>query len=79
MGQYTIQEAVNIIESTSLIYNDEAWQTLKAAVLAQQTNNTDGPKLLDKMERFAVECDNAGNGRDAREVRSWIKQLRASA
>ena len=39
-------------------------------------NNTQSSKLFDKMERFAIECDVAGNRKDAREVRLWIKQLR---
>ena len=41
--------------------------------------NTGSPKLLGEMEQFAVMCDRAGNGKDARCVRSWVKQLRASA
>jgi len=43
------------------------------------STNTGSPKLLDDMERFAVMCDRAGNGKDARCVRSWVKQLRAGA
>ena len=43
------------------------------------STNTCNPKLLDDMEEFAVACDSAGNGRDAREVRSWVKQLRVGA
>ena len=47
---------------------------------AEQTPaNTGSPKLLDDMEHFAVLCDRAGNGKDARLVRSWVKQLRAGA
>ena len=42
-------------------------------------HNTGSPKLLDEMERFAIMCDRAGNGKDARCVRSWVKQLRAGA
>ena len=36
VGKYTIQEAVDIMERDSLVYNHEAWQTLKAAALAQE-------------------------------------------
>jgi hypothetical protein len=41
----------------------------------QASANAIGPKLFDEMERFAVLCDRAGNGKDARLVRSWVKQL----
>ena len=40
------------------------------------SNNTGIPKLIDKMEDFAKECKNAGNAKDARQVRSWVKQLK---
>jgi hypothetical protein len=50
-----------------------------AAESQKPAHNTGSPKLLEEMEHFAVECDNAGNPRDAREVRSWVKQLRAGA
>lgn len=36
VGKCTIQEAVDIMERDSLVYNYEAWKTLKAATLAQQ-------------------------------------------
>ena len=37
--------------------------------------NKASPKLLNEMEQFAVMCNRAGNGKDARLVRSWAKQL----
>ena len=37
--------------------------------------NKASPKLLDEMELFAVMCNRSGNGKDARLVRSWVKQL----
>jgi len=45
----------------------------------KRSDNTGSPKLLDEMEQYAVACDRAGNGKDARCVRSWVKQLRADA
>ena len=50
--------------------NEEAPETI---------DNTGSPKLLDDMESFAQACNRAGNSKDARKVRSWVKQLRASA
>ena len=44
MGKYTVQEAIDILEKDSLIYNDEAWQTLKA-VAEQRADNIGSPKL----------------------------------
>jgi hypothetical protein len=32
-------------------------------------------KMLEDMEAFSKGCDRAGNGRDARQVRGWIKQI----
>ena len=52
---------------------------LQAAESAPPAPNAGSPKLLDEMEQFAVMCDRAGNSKDARCVRSWVKQLRASA
>ena len=40
------------------------------------SDNIDHAKLLDKMECFAKDCSAVGNLKDAKEVRSWIKQLR---
>jgi len=44
----TIDEAVRNLDNLLIACDQsgrEAWQTLKAAVLAQQTNNTGSPKL----------------------------------
>ena len=43
MGKYTVQEAIDILEKDSLIYNDEAWQTLKAEVEQRADNNASAP------------------------------------
>jgi|WetSurMetagenome_2_1015567.scaffolds.fasta_scaffold108795_2 hypothetical protein len=59
----------------------DAWVRIKnsKSELAQLSHNTGSPKLLDEMERFAIACERAGNGKDSRCVRSWVKQLRAGA
>jgi hypothetical protein len=49
------------------------------AALPSASDNTGSPKLFDEMEDFAVMCDRAGNGKDARLVRSWVKQLRSGS
>ena len=74
---------------TGLEYSkDDIIEALEAELekLQNTSSNSDyavppspSPKLLDKMEKFAKECDDAGNNRDAKEVRSWVKQLRIVA
>jgi hypothetical protein len=55
------------------------WQCASKSEVEQRADNPGSPKLLDDMEQFALACDLAGNGRDGRLVRSWVKQLRAGA
>ena len=65
------------------VSDNSAWHAAgKVAKLVEEKftyTNTGSPKLLDKMDQFAKECERAGNDGDARCVRSWVKQLRASA
>ena len=54
----TLQEAIDVLEKDSLIYNDEAWQTLKNCVLTQQANNNAMLKFLQHFVSY-IEAGNA--------------------
>ena len=82
MAAKTFSEYMNEQHMDSQIWLqlEAVWEAATDAAEARFTStNTGSPKLLDDMEHFAVMCDRAGNGKDARLVRSWVKQLRASA
>jgi hypothetical protein len=82
----TGKELVSFAERHGAIISQHIWEALTdldkcapKAVVEFTPTNTGSPKLLDDMEQFATECDRAGNVRDAKCVRLWIKQLQAGA
>lgn len=71
MSDYELSEVADHIEDTCDV-------PVKATVRiggCGACSNVIDPKLFEDIESFAVLCDRAGNGRDARKVRSWIKKL----
>jgi len=73
MTVMTVEEAIAKIEEEKIFYHDgesdlcalcEAWQTLKSAVLAQQTNNKQSTPLCScgkvATNFYCDECDDPG-------------------